>query len=115
MARRRNDWAERERQADEAVAREWERRVRRWVAVEAAVDALHEELPKAVGVLVTALEHGEPKDQLAVATLLLRWMEQHGQSRPTLLTLSFDSERRDLAAIAATVSEGNVEDRSQPD
>jgi hypothetical protein len=99
-----------ERLEDVAVQREWERRVRRWLAVEAAVDTLHEALPKAVSVLVKTLEHGEPKDQLAVATLLLRWMEQHSQSRPTLLTLSFDSERRDLAAIAATAGElGNVE------
>lgn len=110
MARRTSEWERRLALEEAAVQREWERRVRRFLAVQAAVDALHEALPKAVSVLVKTLEHGEPKDQQAVAMLLLRWMEQHSQSRPTLLTLSFESERRDLAAIAATAGEiGNAE------
>ena len=111
MARRASEWERRMAVEEAAVQREWERRVRRFLAVEAAVDALHEALPKAMAVLVNTLEHGEPKDQLAVATLLLRWMEQHGQQRPNLLLLSLESERRDLAAIAATAGElGNVEE-----
>ncbi|GIW10813.1 MAG: hypothetical protein KatS3mg061_1870 [Dehalococcoidia bacterium] len=113
MARRQSEWEKQLALEETAVQREWERQVRRWQARERAMDAVYEALPKAVAVLVNTLEHGEPREQLAVATLLLRWREQHGQQRPTLL-LSLESERRNLAAIALTAGErGNLEEGSE--
>jgi hypothetical protein len=113
MTRRRHDWEERLRLEEAAVQREWERQVRRWQARERAMDAVYEALPKAVAVLVRLLDHGEPREQLAVATLFLRWMDQP-EVRPSLITLGIGSVRQDLAAIALTAGDlGNVEDGSE--
>ena len=110
MARRQREWDKRRAWEEAAVQREWERQVRRWQARERAMDAVYEALPKAVAALVDILDHGEPKEQLAVATLFLRWMDQPGV-RPSLITLDFGSVRQDLVAIALTAGElGNVED-----
>lgn len=90
--------------------REWRRQVQRWQQLEAAADAVHALVPKALAVLGETLEMGEPKERVMVALALLRWAELSPQPMPSLTLLHLRHD--DL--VAAELAAGNREADCDP-